>query len=180
MKKWKGKVCYIMKRIKNANTNNVSSKNKMLGFGVAIILLFVISIILIIIESISGKLTLKNETDLKLEYVRVYFTDEEGQIGPDILDVENISPKDTVSNQVAGMNFTNLDASLEVRFKFENHDEILVDAGYFNQYFDGNIKIAFHQMNNDEVEFRVKASNGFFSKQANDVYTVNLVEGYVE
>lgn len=174
----------MARKIKKHNKNKNDGKNKILIGGIAIVALLIISTILIVIESSGGKITIKNNSNLKLEYVKAYYVYEEGIVEDgDVIYVENLEPNNIANDQINEINLTGLQANLEVRFKFEGHDELFVDAGYFNSKFTGNININYNQIDDETIAFKVKASNSLLPSEAidcNEEYIINLLEGYVD
>ena len=68
-----------------------------------------------------------------------------------------------------------------MRFKFEGQDE-LVDAGYFNDIFDG-VTISFKDIDEESVLLKLKASSGLVPSpqiSCNEEHIINLKEGIVE
>ena len=160
----------------------LDSKEKIIKAGVAVAIVLVIIAVFMFIESGDGKLLIKNNTDLKLEFVKVTFVDAEGPINEGVK-FENIESNDSI-NIITGQNaLLGREANLEVRFKYENYDEIFTDAGIFNENFDGDIKINFNRTDKtDVVGLKVKAKNSLLSTKSincDEEYTVDLSEGYV-
>jgi hypothetical protein len=147
-----------MKKIKSKIKQEkvIMSKNtKLLIYVLSGIILLVISI-MIMVESAPASITIRNKSSKKLEYVKSYFVNEQ-------------------------IDLTGHEANLEIRFKFEDYDEIFVDAGYFNDSFKGKISIDFSDTSNDLVMLKVKASTGVMSSpniQCDDEFTINIEEGY--
>ena len=128
-----------------------------------------------------SKIVVKNDTDLKLEYVSAYYVYAEGPIN-DGVKFENIEAKKTASIPLDEINLLYTESNLELLIKFENYDEILVDSGYFNDVFKGKINVDFEQINDKEVKLKVKANNGFLSSkliQCDEEYTIDLSTGLV-
>ncbi|MBH1941498.1 hypothetical protein I5677_11395 [Mobilitalea sibirica] len=175
-----------MKKIKKSNAikhkEPMAMKTKALWYSLGGIALLVI-VILIIIESASGKIVVKNDTNLNLEYVKAYFVGVEGPISDEIINLELNSGDDFSEKLAEEYKLLGMEANLEIRFKFENQDELFVDAGYFNDTFDGKINIDFTQDDDDSIKLKVKAKNGLLPSlliQCNEVHKINLEEGIVE
>jgi hypothetical protein len=171
------------KAMRHQKNTFLDSKEKIIRAGVAVAIVLVIIAVLMFLESGDGKLVIKNNTDLKLEYVKVTFVDAEGPINEGV-NFENIEAKGSI-NTISGEHaLLGRGANLEVRFKYENYDEIFTDAGIFNENFDGDIMINFDRTDKtDVVGLKVKAKTGLLSSQlinCDEEYTVNLTEGYVE
>lgn len=170
------------KKEKNKQQKAPMNKNtKTLIFALAGLIALAV-IILIIVESFSGRIIIKNETDIKLEYVKAYFVDMEGPFTQEIL-FEDLEKGDTAEFELEKIDFSYREANLEVRFKFEDYDEMFVDSGYFNEDFNGKILINFTDIDEDKVLLKVKASGGILPSPniiCNEEHVVNLEEGYVE
>jgi len=175
-----------MKRIKKSNVpipkDAKAKKSKSLLIGIIFVLVICFTVLIIFIENNGGKLTISNKTDLKLEYVKMNYVYQEGPLSDPLL-FENINPNTNTFSTLEEIDFNNLKANLEVRFKFENYDEMFVDAGYFNTLFDGNVKIVFAEAEGDNLVIKVKASNGILPSptiDCNEEFIIYLSEGYVE
>lgn len=169
------------KNAKNKQMKAPMNKNtKILIYALSgIVFLAIIAIILV--ESSPSRFIAKNKTGKTLEYVKAYFVDAEGQF-TDTMELEDLKNGDSKSIDLNRIDLSYTAANLEIRFKFEGYDELFVDAGYFNDVFDGSIKISF--MDDDgNVLLHVKASSGVLPNpniDCNEEYTVNLEEGYVD
>lgn len=173
----------IMRKIKNNSKKienaAVSQKRPILIISIAVVALLIM-VILMIIESGDGKLKIINNTNTNIEYVQAYFVGAEGKIGEgfnfDKLDAGQSDVVATGEHKLYGQ-----EANLEVRFKFEGSEEVFVDAGYFNDVFDGNISIDFSDTNEDNiVKLHVKANNGFLKSNqilCDDEFQIDIVEG---
>jgi hypothetical protein len=174
-----------MKKIKPANTHHKSvlmdSTKKGLLFGISGVIVLII-LVLIIIENQNGRLKIKNNTDLKLEYVKTYFVDSEGPLQDPFI-FENVESDAKLVKPLEKMYLYDKGANLEIRFKFENYeDEYLVDSGYFNDNFDGNVNITFTKVEDGLVKLKVKASNGLLASnriRCNEVTDVYYKEGKI-
>lgn len=175
-----------MRRIKSQKKKQeevkfFDKKSNIIKTAVVGLALLIIIFILMLLESGEGKTTVKNDTDLKLEYVKAYFVDAEGALDEG-LSFSSIDAGSTVSNITGNHYLYGQGANLEVRFKFEGHEELFVDAGIFNDNFSEDIKIAFKQLNQDDIKLTVKAKSGIFTSNlinCDEEYTVKLSEGYV-
>ena len=171
----------IRKQQKKEKVKFFDNKSNIIKTAVIGSALFIIIVILMLIESGEGMTEIKNDTDLKLEYVKAYFVNAEEAMDEDItFDAINAgaSDKKTTGNH----NLYGQNANLEVRFKFEGHEELFVDAGIFNDDFSGNITIDFEQLNQEDIQLNIKAKSGLFNSSlidCNEEYTVKLSEGYV-
>lgn len=170
-----------MSKQKKVNKKTIKKEHKILILSIGIIL-FILIALAIVVESVASNLTIKNNTDLKLEYLRYYFVGEEGPV-MDPVEYKNINSQKILKEDAPVINLMGREANLEIRFKFENYDSMFVDAGYFNDEFKGSIDILFEQKDSNNIDFIVKASNGLLPSkriQCNDKYNINLKEGYIE
>ena len=173
-----------MRKIKKSaiqkHDHESTNKNYMLaGIAAAVVLIL---IVLIVIENTGEKITVKNNTDLKLEYVQAYFVGGEGALN-DQIEFTNIETGKSSTIPMEQIDLSGEEANLEIYFKFENQDELFVDSGYFNDVFKGKVAITFTQSDEDTIVMHVKASNGLLpSKQisCNEDFNIYLEEGYVD
>lgn len=169
------------KKKKQEEVKFFDKKSNIIKTAVIGLALLIIVIILMLLESGEGKTIVKNDTDLKLEYVKAYFVNAEGAMDEG-LSFTSIDAGSSVSSITGNHYLFGQEANLEVRFKFEGYDELFVDAGIFNDDFSENIKIAFEQLNQDDIKLTVKAKSGIFTSDlinCDEQYTVKLSEGYV-
>lgn len=158
------------------------SKKQLYRAGIVVAVILIIIGIFIYIENTDNKIVVNNNTDLKLEYVKAFF------VGPEEAYNEGINITDLAvgEKQVLPQEPINLfyaEANLEVRFKFEGHDELFVDAGYFDDNFSGKITINFETDKDGRISLKVKAKPGIFNNPriiCDEHFIVNLEEGYVE
>lgn len=175
-----------MKRIKT-NTKPqpklpMSKNTKIFLYALGGVILLAM-IILIMIESASSSITVKYDTEKKLEYVEAYFVDDEGQLTENTMMFEDLNRGKKSVITLNAIDLSELEANLEVRFKFEGEDELFVDAGYFNDEFDGKISISFDDMDDGKILLKVKASAGVIPSpqiRCDEEHIVNLEEGIVE
>lgn len=176
-----------MKKIKSKNKPQVKApmkdSTKILLYSIAGIALLII-IILVAFENRSSKIVVRNNSGLKLEYVKAYFVDMEGPVSEDEMVFDNLSSGESTELALEKVNLAYREANLEIRFKFEGHDELFEDVGYFNEEFDGRLYIDFEDTDEDgKVLLKAKASTGVISSpyiDLNEEHIVNLTEGYVE
>lgn len=149
--------------------------------GVVLLLIFV----LMSIESGDSKLIVKNNTDLKLDYVSTKYVKEEEEDGDitEAVKTGSIAAHKTYSKVVDPVNLMSLEATCNIEFKFEDHDVMFIDAGYFNENFSGKTKITFSKTEDpNKLKMTVKAGNGLLSSnrtQCDEVFTVDLGTGKV-
>lgn len=176
-----------MKKIKsnNRSVQKVAMKNstKIILYSIAGIVLLAI-IVLMVIEGSAGQITVRNDSDIKLEYVKTYFIDSEEMISDEEMLFEDIESSVSLKLPLEKIDLSYRQANLEVRFKLEGHDEMFVDAGYFNEIFDGKINISFQNiMNENKLLLKIKASAGVLPSPhmiCNEEHVINLDEDYVE
>ena len=174
-----------MKRIRKEVIQQKSffdSKVNIMIVGIVVAIILILSTIFMVIESGYGKFKVNNNTDLKLEYVKAYFVYKDGPINEGYTtDSLDAGKSYTVKNET--INLTGVAANLEIKFKFENNDELLTDAGIFNGKLEGNIKIDFEKTDDPNIIImKVKASNGIFKTKlinCDEKYKVDLSEGIV-
>lgn len=172
-----------MKKIKNSGkkTENVttSQKRPIIIISIAVVALLIM-IILMILESGDGKLKIINNSDTNIEYVQAYFVGPEGKID-DGFNFDNLEAGQSMKVTSGEYRLYGEEANLEVRFKFEGSEEVFVDAGYFNDTFNGNISIIFSNSKEDNiVDLHVKASNSVLKSNqifCDDEFKIDIVEG---
>ncbi|HWT73298.1 MAG TPA: hypothetical protein VN258_01045, partial [Mobilitalea sp.] len=128
-----------------------------------------------------NKLVIKNNTNLKLEYVKTNFINADDSIN-NSKTANNIDSHKTSTLTQKTIDLTGTNANLEVRFKFEGKDELFTDAGIFNDKLNGNVKITFTQKDDNTINLTVKASNGLLTSNSidcNEHYTINLKNGVI-
>ncbi|NLK27292.1 MAG: hypothetical protein GX306_02965 [Clostridiales bacterium] len=168
----------IKRTVNKKDDVRVSQKRPIfLGLLALVILL---TIVFIFIENREGKTVIRNATDTKLEYVKAYFVDAQGPLHEGYL-AQNLEPGKSWALITGENKLLGTEANLEVLFKFEGSEEVFVDAGYFNDSFDGNITIDFNTTDEkDIIKLHVKASNGLLSSRlidCDDEFMIDLVEG---
>ena len=173
-----------MKKVKvkkDQKKEPMNKKIKILIYALAGVIAL-LSIMLILLESSSGYITVHNKSSRKLEYVKAYFVDMEGQFTETML-FEDLTDGDKLKLDLEKLDLSYREANLEVIFKFEGYDELFVDAGYFNDEFKGKITISFTDTEDEKVLLKIKASGGILPSpniSCNEEHIVNLEEGYVE
>lgn len=170
-----------IKKVKKPQRKPMDMRTRII-IGAAAGAVAIIAIILLFIESGGKKLTISNETDLKLERVEAYFVDSEGPVN-EPYEITDIEAGDSVETDIEKVDLYGRGANLEIRFQFEGFDELLVDAGIFNDIFRGTAKISFRQENDELIMMRVKASNGLLRSQliqCDEEYEVDISgSGYI-
>jgi hypothetical protein len=180
-----------MRQVKKNKTNHIGAtssgaglnKNKFVVTIGVLGVLVLLSFIWIIMENFGGgNLNFNNSTDYKVEYMKATFMNDEWQIS-DTMAVENVEAGSKSSVNFGTEDLNNMEASLQIELKFEGYDRFVLDAGYFNDLFTGNINVTLKQNNSDEVEIYIKAKNGILSSattDCNENYTIYVKEGYIE
>ncbi len=170
------------KQEENVAVHFFDSKKKMLVAGIIVAVLLIISGIIIYMENNDNKIIVKNGTDLKLESLVAYYRGPEDPINEGIT-VTNLEAGQSIYFPTEEINLFDQEANLEIRFNFENHEPMLVDAGIFNDIFHGKVSIDFVPTSEGKVEIRVKAKSGIINSpriSCDEVYTINLKENYIE
>jgi hypothetical protein len=175
-----------MKKLKQPNIKKnvtVDPRTKYIGIGTAAVIVLIIMTVLMFLESAAGgKVVVKNNTDLKLDYVSANFVYSQGSLN-DGVKTESIEPNKSVTIPQDKINLTNTEANLEVHFKFEGIDELFTDAGYFNSTFDGKVSISFDKTDDPNIiNLKIKATNGLFSSKTidcNEEYQIDLSENLI-
>lgn len=176
-----------MKEKKGTTTHTSSflnTKEKIIGACIASGVIVILIAVLMIIESNNGKITVKNNTDLKLEYVNTSFVySTEDNSVDEFKNFKEIKANSTETLKFEPVNLLYSGANLEISFKFENKDELFVDAGIFNDKLTGKVKISFQQTKDSNVlKLKVTAKNGILPSatiDCNEEYTVNLNDGTI-
>ncbi len=171
-----------MKKIKIKTTHKSSffdTKEKIIKALIAAGVIVLIVAVLMLVEIFNGKLIIKNNTDLNLEYVNSSFvTSYEDADAIELKKVDDINANKKYVTEYDEVNLKYTDSNLDIRFKFENHDELFVDAGLFNDKLTGNVTITFKQTKDPNiVKLMVKARNGLLPSNTincNDEFTIDL------
>ncbi|MCQ2506846.1 MAG: hypothetical protein MJ113_06715 [Lachnospiraceae bacterium] len=182
-----------MKNVVNTVNNDKSNKNKPDASKLKITalvssLVVVLVVLLIVIEALgNGKMVVKNDTDLKLEDIDIYFMS-------DYMDNEEIfdiaSDLSLESGKKEKINYKSVDmttasdfAALTVVFKFEGEKELQVSSGEFHGKYDGKINIAFEKKG-ENYFLTLKTGAGLFygtsgRSDCDDKYLLSIKEGFV-
>ena len=171
-----------VKTVKKQEKAPMKDSTKIILYSLAGVALLLV-VVLMVLESRSSKIMIKNASKVKLEYVKAYFVDMEGRVSEDEMEFENLDSGDSAELPLEKIDLAHRQANLEVRFKFEGYDEMFEDVGYFNEPFNGRININFEDTDNDNILLKVKATVGILPSphtKCNEEHVVNLAEGYVE
>lgn len=172
------------KKAQSLGSSFFNTKGKIIGACViGAVLLIVIFALMAIEGNNRGKMVVKNSTDLKLEYIKTYFVDEDGTVSPEVI-LNGIEAKDKVVKAIEPVKLFYTDANLEVRFKFEgNPNEFLTDVGRFQDDFDGSIRISLSKTDDPNlVKLEIKAKSGLFTSRlinCDETAMVDLEKGFV-
>lgn len=162
----------------------LSAKKKILTLGVILAAITVIILIVILFESRSGYFKIKNKSSYNMEYVtaRFIYDDIDEQQSFDKIELGAVSSKASIRKKLDKYDLFALNAILEIRFKLEGMDEVMIDVGNFNEVFKGDIKLTFVDDEAGVIGIKVKASNrGFGSSftDCNEEFYFDMEKGYV-
>lgn len=176
-----------MKKIKANKTEQKAPMNpntKILLYVLAGIVALAV-IIMIFIEGSASQIIIRNNTGLRLKSVNTYFQDAEDKLYDELI-FEDIEKGNMVKKDLDKMDFSYREATLRVGFEFEDQSEdvlMFVDAGYFNDEFNGKITIDFSETDDGSIRLKVKASGGILPTPniiCDEEYTFSLEEGEIE
>ncbi len=159
-----------MKKIRNRNKETeqkevLGNEKKIILFAVIGVLAFILAV-LMIIENQSGYIRVTNRTDIAVEELKAYFVYAEGRLEEEVYEYYDIQPGKQQTRELRAIDLLGLEANLEIRFIFEGYEhKYVVDAGLFNDYFDGKVAITFDQTEDGLISMKIKASSGFLSSQ---------------
>ncbi len=154
-----------VKRKKTTLKEPMNSNKRILLIAVIGVIAVAVAI-LMMIENQSGKIRVTNNTDLKLKDLKAYFVYAEGRVDETTYEYTNVEPGTKQVKDLSAINLLGREANLEIRFDFEGYEgKYLVDAGLFNDKFDGKINITFDKAEEGLVSMKVKASNGFITSK---------------
>jgi hypothetical protein len=169
---------------KGAKKELLDTKNKKITAGIITAAILIIIIVIMVIESgVKSQMTVSNNTDMNLEYVKVkyilYDEDLTNSIQTDKIDANKSLTMNIIPANLLGVD----GANFRVTFKFEGQNEIYADAGSFSDKFQGKMKIKFSKTEDPNLlKMTVKADTGLFSSElidCNEVFTVDLSKGIV-
>lgn len=170
------------KTTKSLTSSFFDSKQKIIGAGVIAAVVIILVAVFMIIESGYGNWIIKNKTDLNLEYVKTSFINAEGNV-EDGIDSGKVNAQSTYKSELDQADLKYTESNMEVRFKFENSEEMFTDVGYFVDNFDGNVTISFEKTDDPNlITLKIKAKNGIFQTKTVDCdaeLTINLSEGKI-
>lgn len=168
---------------KEHNNRVVTKSNKYL----IIVIIGIIAVLMcawIIIENVSsGKFNIENSTSYTIESLEATFVNDEWNVS-DTLTFENkllSNSNDTLEFDKIKLN--NMAANLQLKIKFEGYSPIVLEAGYFNDLFTGNINIKLKDTKDGNVHIYIKAKNSILSSANNgcdEDYIIYVKEGYTE
>lgn len=168
----------------NSEVKLFDSKDTMIKAIIGVIIVLILIIVMMLVEQNDGKFTIKNNTDLKLEYVNTYFSALGEDNTTEFMTFEAIEANKSKSNVIAdSINFLNTEAEIIIKFKYENYEETTINAGSFNNTFSGSIKVNFNSTeDSDMIQVDVVVKNGLIPDSQVDCdeqYDVRLSDGYV-
>lgn len=144
--------------------------------------IFLLVAILMYVESRDGRLIINNNTDLNLEYVKGKFVTSGGDLSNDT-EIKEIKANSTGKKSIDPENLYNTNANYQISFKFEGHDALLIDAGNFNDTFEGSIRLSLTKTNDPNlIKAKITAENGLMPSKlidCNETYTIDLQKGQV-
>lgn len=173
----------VKKEKRAPRKNFFDSKEKIIGFSIAAaVLVILIAVVMLLDLKDEGRLIIKNDTDLKLEYVSAKYVSAETDLTQPVK-TDSIDANKTFSMKVDPLEFIGYNANYNISLKFKDHDELSVDAGLFNTRFTGDIKIVFSKTKDpNKLKMTVKAKKGLIPSgkiSCDDEYTVDFKEGAV-
>ncbi len=157
------------------------TKGKMIGAIITASVIFIIIVVLMISESIlGGKLIIDNKTDLNLEYVNTKYVIDNDDL-TDFITYDGIKANHTFTTSIDPINLSSFHAYCKIAFKFENYNEMYVEAGLFSTKFTGDMNITFAKSEDaNKLIMTVTADNGFIPSrliQCDDEFTIDLDTG---
>lgn len=156
---------------KSVETKNVPvhSKKKLLTISGIIGGILLISFIVMIIEGIGkNDLTIENNTDRNLEYVKLHFASMDTDFDSDVFFDQAINANETIKDKTPKLDLYGTDARLYVVFKFEGEEEQTIDNGSFMHNFAGKTLIEFNEENEGTVTLDVSIKEGLFGNSNNN------------
>lgn len=162
----------VKKQDKNIQAGK-PSRQMIIILAAAVILV----IVLILAENIgSRKVVVSNETDLNLEYVQVYFTNETTESATEDIFYNAVNAGDSQRASYESLDLRNTSSEIIVAFKFEGYDEILIYDGEVNTVINGKINLKFYKKDGDYLAY-FKAGAGLFgSTDATGIDTEFLID----
>ncbi len=173
----------VKKAKKTPKKTLLDTKAKKITAGaITAAVLIIIVVIMIIEETQKSQLIIHNNTDLNLEYVKMKYVFPEGDLTGEV-QTDKIEANKSLTEEVAEVNLYGLEANCEITFKFENQDEMNIDAGSFSDIFKGKIKINFKKTDDPDIyKMTVKADTGLIPSKlisCDEEFTVDFKEGTV-
>ena len=176
-----------MKRIKAKPTQKkgfLDTKEKVIAACITGAVILLVVFVLMLLENNKGKLIINNNTDYNLDYVNSYFVmSYEDATEISLKDIDGINANKKSITKFGEVDLRYTESNLEIVFQFENHEELFVDSGIFNDILKGNVNITFDQTKDpDIIKMKVKAKNGILPSKTiicNDEYMINLKDNEI-
>lgn len=153
---------------------------------VAIAIIGIVAVLMcawIIIENVGGgKFNIVNSTSYNIKSIEATFVNDDWSVS-DTLTFKNLGSNSKETKKFDEFNLNNMEANLELKINFEGYEPIVLQAGYFNELFTGNIDIKLKEIEDGNVHIFLKAKNGVFSASVNgcdEDYIIYVKEGYTE
>ena len=153
-----------------------TNKKALIGIlaGVAAVVLVVA--LMLIENSMGGKLIITNNTDRNIESILVHFYDEVQEMEVDYLYECNVNAGEKEVYKYEGYyDFTDLCCYFCADVTFEGEDTIYVFDGEFDGPFKGSFKMKFYIDENNDYCASLKATEGLFGSIASTGLDSNIV-----
>ena len=162
------------------------SRNKIwIAIAAAAVLLVFIFAFIITEALFTAKIRVKNHSAYDIEKMYFYFEGEELQ-QTDWQELPLIAKDEEYETELAEFDFSEMDgaSSLTLAITFAGQDTFYLQSGSFYEKFDGIIDCKLSMDDDGDVILKLKASNGLLGSTAqtdcNDMFFINLTEGYVQ
>ncbi|MBE5959885.1 MAG: hypothetical protein E7256_00625 [Lachnospiraceae bacterium] len=158
------------------------NEKKTLLISCIIAVVMIAFVVLMVVESTSkGKLTITNETDKEITSVKMYFANYDEEYESDALFDDALAANTDASITLEKYALKGMEAGLIIEVTFDGEEKRTFDVGYFNNDFEGKIKVSFYEEADGSVSMKVKATTGLFGSTSqtycnNDVYELHLGE----
>jgi len=172
------RVIKVKKEKKAPKKSLFDSKKMMIGLSAgAAVFIILIAVIMLIETKDDTRLIIKNDTDMKLEYVSTIYKSGETDLSLPF-QTESINANKTLNVKSNPLEYNGYNANNHIKFKFKGHSALSVDAGLFNTRFSGDIKIVFSKTKDpNKLKMTVKANRGLIPSSlisCDENYTVDF------